>query len=146
LLKEKGQLYIRSSQEGGSYFQVPHWSNQEANYLIENGILYGYTGSGKDWSWNKIKDYRSQAIVINNTAIEMAIPLSDLNSQAHHEINLGYIWKDSKSNQLPAGGAMVEATVKAENEQPQPTSAPSIVIDGKLQDWSSYGAISSASD
>ena len=146
LLKEKGQLYIRIGQASNSYFEVPYWSNQEANYLIENGILYQYSGSGKDWSWNKVKDYRNEAIVINNSTIEMAIPLIDFNSHVLHELHVGYIWKDSKSNQLPAGGAMVKVTAKTQNEQPQPSTAPSITIDGKLQDWSSYPAISAKSD
>src|SRR5690606_959820 len=53
LLKEKGQLYVRSNQTSNSYFAVPHWSDQQADYLIENGILYQYVGSGKNWSWKK---------------------------------------------------------------------------------------------
>lgn len=155
LLKEKGQLYIGSNQASAASFKVPFWSNQQADYMIENGILYQYAGNGQTWSWKKLKDYRNSEIMINNSAIEMAIPLSDLASQDQTELHIGYIWKDDKSNQLPAGGAMVKISATAQGGgQPQPTAtpsptptpAPTIAIDGKLQDWSSYKALSANSD
>lgn len=154
LLKEKGQLYIQTNQSDHSYFAVPHWSNQQADYLIENGILYQYSGTGKNWSWKKLKDYRNREIVLNNTAIEMAIPLSDLDSQDTQQLHIGYIWKDSKSNLLPAGGAMAAISRQASGGEPQPTTtpspkptpAPTIKIDGNMQDWSSFKAVSEKSD
>src|SRR5690606_18678316 len=116
---------------------------------------YQYSGSGINWSWKKLKDYRNRQIIINNSTIEMEIPLSDLESQGQSELHIGYIWKDSKSDQLPVGGAMLKTRKLAPNEeQPLPTNEPSpsgspsskIVIDGKKQDWSDDNILSEKSD
>jgi len=152
LLKEKGQLYIQTQTSSQPFFQVPYWSNQKANYLIENGVLYQYSGDGKKWSWAKIKNYRNNEIIISNSIIEMAIPLKDLGIQNQNEIQIGYVWKDNVNNILPAGGAMSKVT--ADSEQPLPTTTPSpvetpessIIIDGKSQDWSNDNILSETSD
>ena len=148
LLKEKGQLYIQTQSSSEGYFQVPFWSNQKANYLIEDGILYHYSGDGKKWSWKKLKDYRNSEIAINNNTIEMAIPLLDLNSQSQSELQIGYIWKDSSNNILPAGGAMSKVTAKHGEPTPSPAEPPgsAIKIDGDIQDWSNASKLVEKSD
>jgi len=151
LLQEKGQLYINSNQSEHAYFTVPFWSNQKADYLVENGVLYQYTGKGTDWSWKKIKDYRNKEVIIHSSAIEMGLPLAELGNV--DQLSLGFIWKDSKSNQLPAGGDMIAVT-EADNNEPEPsepvpsgpTPSPSIVIDGKKDDWSSQSLLAQSND
>lgn len=148
LLKEKGQLYIRT--DGADSFAVPFWSNQQTNYLLENGILYRYAGSGKDWSWRQVKDYRNYEVALNHAAIEMAIPLADLNVHDKRSIAVGYVWKDSKRDQLPLGGSM--AAVSGAPDLPQPTHeatpAPSaaIHIDGRADDWKLFPALTAKAD
>src|SRR5690606_31098299 len=141
LLQEKGQLYIYSNQTGQAYFSIPFWSNQKADYLVENGVLYQYTGSGKDWSWKKVKDYRNNEVVIHSTAVEMGIPLADIGQT--NELLVGYIWKDNKSNQLPAGGDMI-AIQQADTEEPLPS--PSFNIDGKKDEWTNEHLRAQSSD
>ncbi|MFC4596614.1 right-handed parallel beta-helix repeat-containing protein [Cohnella hongkongensis] len=148
LLKEKGQFYIRT--DSLDSFAVPFWSNQQANYLIENGILYRYAGSGKDWSWERVKDYRDRESVINHSTIEMAIPLTDLSVRDKKQVMIGYIWKDSRNDQLPAGGAM--AMVTGDSDLPQPTPEPTpapvsvIQVDGRSEDWSDFPALAAKAD
>ena len=118
LLKEKGQLYVFLPELTDVTFNVPHWSNKQAHYLIENGILYKYTGNGSDWKWLKVKSLSTNEVVISNNAIEYAILINDLSTSYNGKIEIGYIWKDSAKDALPFGGNM--------NTVPTPESIPPV--------------------
>src|SRR5690606_6859333 len=132
LLKEKGQLYVYLPDSNKQAFEVPHWSNKQAHYLIENGIVYEYTGTGKNWMWNKVTSLTRDQIVINNDAIEYAIPFAILGSSQIIDIHLGYIWKDTKGDQLPSGGNMLIINTAEQLVTPTPQN---IEIDGFFNDW-----------
>ena len=51
-----------------------------ADYMVENGALWHYTGTGgSDWSWESAGNI-NYAIGDNNSRIELAIPFSSLNT------------------------------------------------------------------
>lgn len=124
LLSQKGQLYIYTDGALGTPFAVPHWSNHSASYLLENGTLYQYTGTGKTWSWSKVASYTKNNAAIYSSAVELAIPLSTISSSAESVIKIGYIWKDSTENKLPLGGEMINVGASPPIVTPTPTVAP----------------------
>src|SRR5689334_13230143 len=46
------RVYIDTDQSTGSGFQT---GGVGANYLLENGSLFSYTGTGTTWSWSLVK-------------------------------------------------------------------------------------------
>ncbi|HIW33992.1 MAG TPA: DUF1565 domain-containing protein [Candidatus Paenibacillus intestinavium] len=171
LLTEKGQLYIDTGLGESTSFASTQWSNQFASYLLENGALYQYTGTGKDWNWSRITDYKKTNVAIYSSVVELAIPLEVINAKGSSSIEVGYIWKDSTSNQLPSGGSMAIVTTVAEmpTPTPEPTPTPSLVptpiptpeptpvptptptvdkiaVDGKVKDWSDIETIATSSN
>ena len=141
LLKEKGQLYLYTDNPKHTTFNLSHWSTKHADFLIENGTLYQYSGGGTDWSWRKLKKLSNQQVVIQNKVIEYAIPLEDLGASQQEYIHFGYIWNDTKGDQLPNGGSMEKLRLSNPSVDESAASKPSnvssdvIVIDGSLQDW-----------
>lgn len=140
LLEEKGQLFINTDNDTGTGFKAPYWSNSGAEYLLENGFLYQYTGtSGTDWSWTEIYVYKeTDRFALTNTVLEISIALSDLGVRQEQTISVGYVWKDSAVHRLPNGRELLEFTVSpSSSPQPQPQpSAPAFKIDGSVSEWS----------
>ena len=62
------------------------WSATGINYMLENGSLYEYTGSGSNWSWNKIADVTPQK---QPSGIEVAFAKSQFANLAT-TINIGF--------------------------------------------------------
>ena len=66
------QIYISTLRPGDPvYFNATGFS---ANYMIEDGCLYKYNGSGTSWSWKYLKDVRSS--IIDNTITTEIFPSS----------------------------------------------------------------------
>lgn len=57
------QLFIDIDNDvnGTNEYLNTNWFNTGLNYMIENGFIYEYTGSGTDWSWNPV------GTAVNNT-------------------------------------------------------------------------------
>ncbi len=80
-------------------YQTHLWKTIGADYLIENGRLYKYSGSGSDWKFSYIttlKDY-----VLKQKCIEMKIPLSHLNITSSSRILLGFTSKETTNTFIP---------------------------------------------
>lgn len=106
LLTEKGQLFINTGAVDPA-FSPPYWKDDQSGYMIENGTLYRYSGKGKtNWNWSKIRTYRNtEHYAVSSTVVEYAIPLAQIEAEKA-AISIGYVWKDSHADQLPAGGKM----------------------------------------
>lgn len=87
------QFYLDTDNNasGSNEFVASHWSGTGMNYLIENGLLYEYIGSGSDFSWNQIatleavKTASGVELVLDKTALTdlaatVNIAYSNLNS------------------------------------------------------------------
>ncbi|MZQ82620.1 DUF1565 domain-containing protein [Paenibacillus sp. 5J-6] len=106
-LTSKSQIYINSDNNGTSGFAVKNWSSSGADFMVENGTLYRYSGNGSTWSWTKVTGFVSQTnYSANDTVIEIAIPQTLLGISVGSTVQLGFIWSDSASNQLPVAGSM----------------------------------------
>ncbi|MFD1954132.1 DUF1565 domain-containing protein [Paenibacillus thailandensis] len=99
-MTSKAQFYLNTDNNAKSGFQLSLWKQTGADYLVENGRLYRYEGSGSDWKWAS-----ADAAVLyaaTETAAEASIPLSALGG-AGTNIRVGYVWNDSATDKLPAG-------------------------------------------
>ena len=71
------QLYIDSDDNAGSGYHDPLWKSFGADYLVEDGYLYRYTGRG-DWGWedagtvSKLRTQGDQAV------LDVVVPESSL--------------------------------------------------------------------
>lgn len=145
LLEEKGQLFINTDNNTGTGFKAPYWSNSGAEYLLESGFLYKYTGTGgTDWSWTEVKAYRgTDKFALTNTVLEVSLALADLGIPQGGAISVGYVWKDSADHKLPAGRDLLKYAVSPPNTpQPEP-SAPVFKIDGSGSEWNGIPVLSS---
>lgn len=108
-LTKKGQLFINTDNKTNTGFVSPYWKTSGADYLLENGVLYRYSGTGGgNWNWSRVKSYKSTPnYSISNTTLITLIPLADLGIKPSSTVKIGYVWNDSKDNKLPAGGDML---------------------------------------
>ncbi|MDQ6420729.1 right-handed parallel beta-helix repeat-containing protein [Paenibacillus sp. LHD-117] len=141
LLGEKGQLYLNADGNEKTGFQAPFWNGAGADYLMEDGVLYSYSGSGgTDWGWTEVRNYKkSGKFVASSTVVEAAISLNDMAVTTGDAIRIGYVWKDSHEDKLPianklAGVNSGSAQVPGSMTTPTPTS-PKVALDGKSSDW-----------
>ncbi|WP_138753880.1 right-handed parallel beta-helix repeat-containing protein [Paenibacillus sinopodophylli] len=133
LLEQKGQFFINTDNNKATGFQVPYWTASGAEYLIENGVLYKYSGSdGTSWSWSMVKDYaKLKKFVKTNTVIEVSIALADIGMTQAATISAGYVWNDSKSDKLPSDKELASISLwtgkglNGSSPTPAPTQAPS---------------------
>ena len=110
LLGDKGQLYLNTDQDADTGFQAPFWNGSGADYLLENGTLYQYSGEGDaDWSWTKVRSYKKDGkFVATSTVVEVSLRLEDLGIDSGDPVNIGYVWKDSHADKLPQESGMIE--------------------------------------
>ncbi|HZG83045.1 MAG TPA: hypothetical protein VEZ13_20000, partial [Brevibacillus sp.] len=110
LLGDKGQLYLNTDQDADTGFQAPFWNGSGADYLLENGTLYQYSGEGDtDWSWTKVRSYKKDGkFVATSTVVEVSLRLEDLGVDSGDPVYIGYVWKDSHADKLPQESRMIE--------------------------------------
>ncbi|MEF2966821.1 choice-of-anchor Q domain-containing protein [Paenibacillus sp. M1] len=111
-LTAKGQLFFNTDSNANTGFKASYWKTSGADYLLENGRLYRYGGSnGTAWKWTLVKDYtKSSSYSVSDSILEAAVPLTDLGKlNQTSPVTIGYVWKDSNQNKLPASGNMLEA-------------------------------------
>lgn len=82
------QLYVDSDNNNidSNEYTNTNWFNTGLNYMIENGNIYQYTGTGLNWSWSFVgtADYNK-----NSSGLEIKIEKALL-SGLSDDINLGF--------------------------------------------------------
>jgi hypothetical protein len=102
-------LFINSDGNANTGFKLSEWSASGADYLLENGVLYQYSGTGTDWAWTS-KGTSGVMQSKNSSVFEARIAVSTLGnvspgtlSYGFRDLTAGY----SLVSQLPvAGNAM----------------------------------------
>ncbi|OAB47259.1 right-handed parallel beta-helix repeat-containing protein [Paenibacillus antarcticus] len=114
-LTKKGQIYINTDNKTNTGFVASYWKTSGADYLLENGVLYRYIGTGgSNWKWTQVASYKGATnYITTNTLVKVLIPLADLGIKQSNPIKIGFVWNDSNSNKLPATGdlSIVKDTV-----------------------------------
>ncbi len=106
------QFYLDSDYDaiGTNEFMSSYWPASGINYLIENGSIYQYTGTGINWSWNYIGDaYFSQTA----TGIELSIQ-KNLIPFIGSQIGIGFANLNSSFTnigQIPSGTVAANYTL-----------------------------------
>ncbi|MHB8131614.1 MAG: non-contractile tail sheath protein, partial [Mobilitalea sp.] len=80
-------FYIDTDMNSSSGYHVWAWNDSGADYLIEDSLLYKYTGTGSDWTWTRIG---SADIYKTASSVEVAVNLSDLGIKKNKEIMVAY--------------------------------------------------------
>ncbi|WP_054956289.1 right-handed parallel beta-helix repeat-containing protein [Paenibacillus dakarensis] len=108
-LEGKNQLFLNTDNSLKTGYTNSYWSSSGADYMLENGILYVYSGEGEnDWNWSEIRNYvKAPNYVLTKTTMEMSIPLTDLNVNQHVLIKIGYIRSDLIKDKLPVSGGLI---------------------------------------
>jgi hypothetical protein len=111
-LTSKTQIYMNSDNVSQTGFSVPNWTSSGADYLLEAGVLYRYSGSGPDWSWTQTAVLAGTVnYKVSDAVLELAIPLSKLGVNPGSKITLGFLWNDNNLHKLPASGGLASYTL-----------------------------------
>ncbi|MBT1688687.1 DUF4832 domain-containing protein [Dawidia soli] len=75
------QLFIDTDNNtsGSNEYTDSDWTSAGFNFMVENGTLYQYTGTGTNWSWNTLG---AVTAVKNATVLEASVPRSSLGTLA----------------------------------------------------------------
>lgn len=77
------RVFLDTDNNTGTGYQLPY-GNPGMDYLIENGALYHYTGSGSDWTWTQVNG-ATPLISDAGNYYQWAVPASDFGSAANQE-------------------------------------------------------------
>jgi len=113
-LLTKTQIYLNTDNQSDSGYKASNWTAGGAEYLLEYGILYRYSGTGSSWSWDEQtelthSDYWDE----QDERIEITIPLKELGLQRGDSITLGVLKDDNSATQLPVSGDMQGYTLSS---------------------------------
>jgi hypothetical protein len=108
-LDTKSQFFIDSDDDYLTGFHASGFINVStestgAEFMIENDLLYNYTGPstglGRNaWSWSTVG---AITIVKTSTAIELSVPLASLGISEGQDVGVAFISNDSAYNRLPS--------------------------------------------
>lgn len=92
------QLYVDvdNNTTGSNEYSNTNWFNTGMNYMIENGSLFHYTGTGANWSWNPVG---STTFFKTSGGLEIVIDKT-LMSGWLNTIQLGFASLDSGYNEV----------------------------------------------
>jgi hypothetical protein len=89
----KYDLFINSDNDLTTGYQRIAWKNTGFDYLIENGSLYKYNGSG--WSWSRLGN-TGITLVKSSSVIEIRLAKSKIN--VDNTLTIGFLDMDSSWN------------------------------------------------
>lgn len=120
-LTKKSQFFLNTDNNDKTGFKTGKFTQSGAEFLLENGVLYRYTGTGgTDWSWKLVRTYKGTSdYAATDKAVEALVPLADLGVTADQTIKIGFVLNDSSVNKLPASGGMIAVPKPAANKQQQ---------------------------
>lgn len=87
------QIYIDSDLSGATGYKVEAFMESGADYIIDGSSVYGYSGSGEDWSWFYLGEAESSLALLEETApspdfVEMIISKKMLNLENDFELGV----------------------------------------------------------
>ena len=92
------QFYLDTDNNasGSNEFTGSNWSNMGFNYLLEDGNLFQYTGTGTNWSWSEVGTVEA---VKNSSGVEVRINKSQLTNLGS-TIRIGFVSLDANWNDI----------------------------------------------
>ncbi|MFP5389953.1 MAG: fibronectin type III domain-containing protein [Gammaproteobacteria bacterium] len=102
-------LFINNDNVATTGFRQGYWSTEGSDYVLENGVLYKYTGGGTNWLWSNAGVAQSGIQAVRNAGVlELKIPRASLAGTAA-SIRLGVQFSNSSwttSGVIPPAGAL----------------------------------------
>jgi hypothetical protein len=80
-LHEDWQIFLNSDDDANTGYISSEWQKSGADYLVEDGSLYYYTGNGNSWDWTLIKTITSER---NTEVLELKVGLNHLSDWAEN--------------------------------------------------------------
>ncbi|MFC5469430.1 right-handed parallel beta-helix repeat-containing protein [Cohnella suwonensis] len=109
----KSQFYINSDNNPATGFQSSNSDLSGTDYLIENGTLYRYGGTGASWSWTKVTVLKGTPnYFVGSNVIETAIPIVTLGVSSGSTIKIRFILNDNTADQVLDNGKVPVYTLK----------------------------------
>lgn len=94
----RNAFYIDSDNTIDTGLKTFLWKNIGADYLIENGNLYRYTGDGGSWSFDFVAKIDA---AVDATIYEVAVPLSHLQLKKNDTIKIAFSSTGAHSYYIP---------------------------------------------
>jgi hypothetical protein len=119
-------FFIDSDGNAATGFKPADWSSSGADYLLENGTLYKYAGSGSDWVWTS-KAKTGVQVSKSATAFEARIARTALVGVIPASVRYGYQDLDaswSLVSQLPKRATALVTVTSGTPVTPPPTTPP----------------------
>lgn len=140
------QLYLDSDNDssGSNEYTNTNWSSTGFNFMIENGTLYAYTGTGADWSWSFVATLNA---IKNGSGLELEIDKSLLGASLS-TINIALATLDANWNEvgyIPTGSIAAPYTLNSMLDCGGCTS-DDLILQGVLssnEDYETNGTITS---
>ncbi|WP_020620926.1 DUF4832 domain-containing protein [Paenibacillus daejeonensis] len=108
-LTDSGAFYINSDNNAATGYNAAGWPNSGADYLLENNVLYSYTGTGNNWSWNQVAVLGTGQYAKNASVVEIGLPLSAIGASPGQTLRFGYIRGGSATERLPGQNSTLPA-------------------------------------
>lgn len=108
-LTDTGAFYINADNNTATGYNATGWPSSGADYLLENNVLYQYTGSGNSWSWSQVATLGTGQYAKNASVVEIGLPLSSIGASSGQTVRVGYIRNGSATERLPAQNAALPA-------------------------------------
>ncbi|MEI6602884.1 MAG: DUF4832 domain-containing protein [Clostridia bacterium] len=97
-LNTKSQFFIDSDNQKSTGF-LTKWRTSGFEYLIENKILYKYSGTNNQWKWTRIKDL---AFSRTDALISVILPIKSVGLADGKVFRVGFISNDDRTRVIPA--------------------------------------------
>ena len=96
-LNVKSQFFINSDNNTSTGLKTK-WRTSGFDYLIENHVLYSYSGTNNKWKWTRI-----QKIDITKTdeSIQLNLPIKLIKMNVKNVLRIGFISNDDRSLTMP---------------------------------------------
>ncbi len=97
-LATKSQFFINTDNNNSTGLRTK-WTTAGFDYLVENGVLYRYSGTSNSWNWTKLQDI---TIVKVSGYIIIKLPLSSIGCYTGNSLQIGFISNDNRSLVYPS--------------------------------------------
>jgi len=95
-LNEEWQVFLNADNDSNTGFIHGEWNNSGADYLIENGNIYYYSGTNNSWDWTLIQGIEFER---NNQVLELKTAISHLGElETNKEFSLAFIDNPQQSS------------------------------------------------
>lgn len=97
-LDTKSQFYINADKNYSTGLKTK-WANSGFDYLVENDILYKYTGVPNKWNWTRVSGITQEK---SDRYIIVKVPLVSINSKTGSVLQIGFLSNDNRAIVYPS--------------------------------------------